>query len=52
MATTDYCFDLEDTPENILAIKIKEDIIDKLVACSSETEVKNVLNQVITDNYE
>ena len=52
MATTDYCFDLEDTPENILAIKIKEDIIDKLVACSSETEVKSVLNQVITDNYE
>lgn len=52
MATTNYCFELEETPENILAIKIKNDIIDKLVACSSETEVKNVLNEVITNNYE
>lgn len=52
MATTDYCFDLEDTPENILAIKIKNEVIDKLVACSSETEVKDVLNEIITNNYE
>lgn len=52
MATTDYCFDLEDTPENILALKIKNEIIDKLIACSSEAEVKDVLNEVISNNYD
>lgn len=52
MATTDYCFELEDTPENILAIKIKKQVLDKVVSATSQTEVKDILNKVITDNYE
>jgi len=52
MTTKDYCFDLEQLPENALASKIKNDVIDKLLKCSTKDEVKDVLNTIITDNYD
>ena len=50
--TTEYCFELDEIPENILAKKIKEDVIDKLLSCSTKEEVQLKLNQIITQNYE
>lgn len=49
--TTEYCFDLENTPENALAQKIKNDIFDKLLECSTKEEVKDVINSVVASNY-
>jgi len=50
--TTEYCFELDEIPENILAKKIKEDVIDKLLSCSTKEEVQLKLNEIITENYE
>lgn len=53
MATTkEYCFDLEQFSQNALAIKIKNDVIDKLLACTTKQEVQDTLNNIITQNYE
>lgn len=52
MTTKDYCFDLQQLPENALASKIKNDVIDKLLKCSTKDEVKEVLNTIISDNYD
>jgi hypothetical protein len=51
MTTTEVCFDIENESNNTLAIKIKNDIIDKLLTCSTKEEAKQVLNEVITENY-
>jgi hypothetical protein len=50
--TTEYCFELDEIPENILAKKIKEDVIDKLLSCSTKEEVQLKLNEIIKENYE
>jgi len=50
--TTEYCFELEEIPENILAKKIKEDVVDKLLNCSTKDEIKNKLNEIITTNFD
>lgn len=52
MDTKDYCFELQQIPENALASKIKNDVIDKLLQCSTKDEVKLVLNTIISDNYD
>ena len=52
METIDYCFELESSSDNALAIKIKNDIVDKLLVCSTKSEVKDVLNGIIADNYD
>ena len=49
---TEYCFELEEIPENILAKKIKEDVVDKLLTCSTKDEIKNKLNEIITTNFD
>jgi hypothetical protein len=50
--SNEICFDLENESDNALAIKIKNDILDKLLRCSTESEVKQAINEIITDNYE
>lgn len=52
MTTNDYCFDLNETPENILANKIKEDVIDKLLTCETKEQIQDALNSIISDNYD
>lgn len=50
--SNEICFDLENESDNALAIKIKNDILDKLLRCSTESEVKDTINEIITNNYE
>jgi hypothetical protein len=52
MSVKNFYFDVEKTPENALAIKIKEEIIDKLLSVNTKEEIKDVLNKTIAENYE
>lgn len=52
MTTKEVCFDLDTIPENLLANKIKKDVIDKLLTCSTKEEIQEQLVKIVNDNYQ
>lgn len=46
------CFELQQESENALAIKIREQVLDKISACKSEEELKRTIVKIIQDNDE
>ena len=44
------CFDLTE-PENALALKIKEKVLDRISNCSTQDEIKEKLLEIINTNY-
>lgn len=45
------CFDLTE-PENALALKIKEKVLDRITNCSTKDEVRQELLKIINENYD
>jgi len=44
------CFELQQESENALAIKIREQILDKISACKSEEELKKTIVNILAEN--
>lgn len=45
------CFDITE-PENALALKIKEKVLDRITKCATNDEVKDELLKIINENYD
>lgn len=46
------CFELQQESENALAIKIREQVLDKIAACKTEEELKRTIVKILQDNDE
>ena len=44
------CFELQQESENALAIKIREQVLNKISACKSEEELKKTIVKILQDN--
>jgi len=44
------CFELQQESENALAIKIREQVLNKISACKSEEELKKTIIKILQDN--
>ncbi len=45
------CFDISN-PENALALKIKEKVLDRITKCATNDEIKDELLNIINENYD
>lgn len=44
------CFELQQESENALAIKIREQVLDKIAACKTEEELKRTIVKILQEN--